>query len=195
MPSLILKMLMSVDGFVGDKNGNVEWAFPYFDDEFTAWGVDSIQRAGTHVMGGNTGNALAQYWPAPTEPRDLPFAPAFNAAPKIIFSKTLESVDWNNTRVLHGDIEAEIPRLKAESAGEYILVHGGARLARSLSALGLIDEYHLMVVPVALGAGDAIFPAFNSPLHLELIEARPFQSGCVLQCYRRKESSTKGAPA
>lgn len=185
MPKLVLQMQMTLDGYVGGRNGDVQWAFPAFDDEFTQWGVDALQRAGTHIMGGITGKALAEYWPAPTEPRDLPFAPAMNDIPKVIFSNTLETVDWNNTRIARGDTSEEIARLKAEAGGEYILVHGGAKFARSLSQLGLIDEYHLMVHPVVLGQGDALFPPFDPPLHLALVEARPFKSGCVLHVYRR----------
>ena len=187
MRKLALQMQMTLDGFVGDRDGNVEWAFPSFDDEFTQWAVASLQGAGVHIMGGITGKALAEYWPEPTEPRDLPFAPVFNANPKVIFSKTLASVDWNNTRIERGEAADGIARLKAEDGGDYILLHGGATFARALSQLGLIDEYHLMVHPVVLGAGDPLFPAFDPPLRLELIEARPFSSGCVLHVYRRSD--------
>lgn len=188
MRKLVLQMQMTLDGYVGDQNGDVQWAFPAFDDEFTEWGVESLQRAGTHIMGGNTGKALAEYWPSPTEPRDLPFAPAMNEIPKVIFSKTLESVGWHDSRIARGDVSAEIDRLRAGDGGEYILAHGGAKFARSLSQLGLIDEYHLMVHPVVLGQGDALFPAFDPPLRLELMETRPFKSGCVLHIYQRADS-------
>jgi dihydrofolate reductase len=192
MRKLVLQIQMSLDGYVGDRNGDVQWAFPAFDDEFTQWGIDSLTRAGVHIMGGRTGKALSEYWPAATEPRDLPFAPVFNANPKVIFSKTLETVDWNNTTIARGDVEEEIARLKAQDGGDYILLHGGATFARALSQLGLIDEYHLMVHPVVLGAGDALFPPFDPPLRLELIDSRRFKSGCVLQTYRR--AADEGTP-
>ena len=183
MRDLILQMQMTIDGYVGTPDGNVDWAFPAFDDEFTRWGVESLWQAGVHVMGGVTGKGLAEYWPSPTEARDLPFAPPMNETPKVVFSKTLGSLDWNQTRIARGDLVDEINALKQEE-GRPILAHGGARFARSLVKLGLIDEYHLMVHPVVLGEGQTIFPSLEPALRLHLIEARPFESGCVLHVYR-----------
>jgi dihydrofolate reductase len=184
MRKVLLQMQMSLDGFVGTADGNVDWAFPSFDDEFAQWGVESLWAAGVHVIGGVTGKGLAEYWPSPTEERDLPFAPPMNEIPKVVFSKTLARLDWNQTRIAKGELGEEIDALKRED-GKPILVHGGASFARSLATLGLIDEYHLMVHPVVVGEGQSIFPAFERPLRLELIQARPFKSGCVLKVYRQ----------
>jgi dihydrofolate reductase len=183
MRELILQMQMTLDGYVGTPDGSVDWAFPAFDEEFTRWGVDSLWQAGVHVMGGVTGKGLAEYWPSPTEARDLPFAPPMNEIPKVVFSKTLDSLDWNQTRIAKGDLVQEINALKQEE-GRPVLAHGGTSFAQSLSRHGLIDEYQLMLHPVALGEGESPFPPFEQPLRLELIEARPFKSGCVLQVYR-----------
>jgi len=188
---LVLQMQMSLDGFVGDRDGGVDWAFPAFDDEFTQWGVEALWQAGVHIMGGRTGKWLAEYWPSPTEPRDLPFAPPMNEIPKVIFSRTLDRVDWHDTRIANGDAAEEIAQLKAEP-GKPVLLHGGATFARALVQQDLIDEYHLMVHPVVLGAGDALFPAFEMPLRLQLTETRPFRSGCVLHVYQRV-SDNEGA--
>jgi dihydrofolate reductase len=184
MRKVVLQMQVTLDGYVGDKDGNVEWAFPCFDDEFTEWGVESLQQAGVHVMGGITGRGLADYWPRPDiEERDRPFAPAMNEMPKVVFSNTLDGLDWHDTRIAKGDLTEEINRLK-QAPGKHILVHGGASFAQSLSRLGLIDEYQLVVHPVVLGSGLPLFPELPAPLRLQVIEARPFRSGAVLHVSR-----------
>ena len=114
MRKVVLQMQVSLDGFVGGPDGEIDWIFPGFDDEFTAWEVDSLWQAGVHVMGGVTGRGLAEYWPSPAEERDKPFAAAMNQIPKVIFSKTLDKVDWNETRIAKGDVVEEITRLKQE---------------------------------------------------------------------------------
>jgi dihydrofolate reductase len=109
-----------------------------------------------------------------------------NQIPKVVFSRTTDRLDWNDTRIASGDLVQEIEALKRQ-AGGHILVHDGARFAQSLSRLRLIDEYQLMVHPVVLGDGLRVFPALDQPLRLELVEARPFRSGVVLHVYRRPQ--------
>lgn len=184
MRKLVLQMQVSLDGFVGTPTGEVDWAFRSFDDEFTAWGVDSLWQAGVHIMGGATGRGLAEYWPSPDiAARDRPFAAPMNEIPKVIFSKTIDHLDWNATRIARGDLVEEITRLKQEP-GKHILAHGGARFAQSLSRLGLVDEYQLVIHPVVLGSGLPLFPELPEPLQLDLIETRAFPSGAVLHVYR-----------
>jgi dihydrofolate reductase len=183
MRDVVLQMQVSLDGYVGLPDGDVEWALPNFDEEFTAWTVDSLWRSGVHIMGGETGKELAAYWPTATEERDLPFKAPMNDLPKVVFSKSIDHLDWHDTRIANGGLGEEIGRLKQEP-GKDILVHGGARFARSLSGAGLIDRYQLMVHPVVLGSGLPLFPALPQPLTLELLEAKPFPSGIVLHVYR-----------
>ena len=180
---VVLQMQMTLDGFAGATDGSVDWAFPAFDGDFTAWGVDALWQAGVHIMGAETGRGLAAYWPSPTEPRDEPFARPMNEIPKVVFSRTLQGLDWQGTRIVGGELAEEIARLKGEGEG-HVLVHGGVRLAQSLIRLGLVDEYHLVVHPVVLGEGLSIFPVMASPLRLEAVETRPFASGAVLHVMR-----------
>jgi dihydrofolate reductase len=121
---------------------------------------------------------MAEYWPRSSEP---PAAP-MNEIPKVVFSRSLESADWSETRIERRPLAESIAALKHE-AGEEILVHGGARFAQSLSREGLIDEYHLVVHPLALGAG---LRPFADRTDLELTEARPFPAGAVALTYRRR---------
>jgi dihydrofolate reductase len=162
MRKVVLQMQVTLDGFIGTQDGDVDWAFPAFDDDFTAWGVDALWQAGVHVMGSTTGRVLAEYWPRPDiEERDRPFAPPMNELPKVAFSKTLDHLDWHGTRIASGDLAEEIGRMKQEP-GKHILVHGGAGFAHSLARLGLIDEYHLVVHPVVLGKGLPLFLSSRS---------------------------------
>jgi hypothetical protein len=83
MRKVVLQMQVSLDAFVGRPNGDVDWIFRSFDEEFTAWSVESLWQAGVHIMGSVTGRGLAEYWPSPNiEKRDEPFAPAMNQIPK-----------------------------------------------------------------------------------------------------------------
>jgi dihydrofolate reductase len=184
MRKVVLQMQISLDGFVGRPNGDVDWIFRSFDEEFTAWSVDSLWQADVHIMGSVTGRGLAEYWPSTNlEKRDEPFAPAMNQIPKVVFSKTLARLEWNATRIARGDLVDEIVRLK-EEPGKRILAHGGARFAQSLSKLRLIDEYELVIHPVVLGRGLSLFPEFSEPFNLDLLETRTFRSGAVLHVYR-----------
>ena len=180
MRKVVLQMQVSLDGFIGTPSGDVDWVFRDFDDELTAWTVDSLWQAGVHIMGGITGRDMVEYWPSSTEP----FAPPMNEIPKVIFSKTMDDVERNDTRIERGDLVEEISRLKGQP-GKDILAHGGARFAQSLSRLGLIDEYRLVVHPVALGSGLHLFPELADPLYLELEGTTSFGTGVVVHVYRQ----------
>ncbi|GAA3112831.1 dihydrofolate reductase family protein [Streptosporangium carneum] len=177
MRKVALKMNVSLDGFVGTSSGEVDWIFRSFDAELTTWIVDGLWQAGTHIMGRATYHEMADYWPESTEP----FAPPMNEIPKVVFSKTLKDADWNGTRVAGGDLAEEIALLRKQP-GKEILAHGGAGFAQSLSRLGLIDEYRLIVHPVVLGSGVSLFA---DPVDLKLLSSRRFNSGAVALTYER----------
>ena len=212
MSRLVLKMSMSVDGFVGGPKGEIADILAGFDQEATDWTVATIAVASLHIMGRRTFNDMIAYWPTSTEP----FAAPMNDIPKAVFSRSgeirsgieertrairdaagirdergLASVEpspavldsWRNAAILTGDLGEEIARLKAKPGGD-IIAHGGASFAQSLVATGLIDEYRLLIHPVALGAGLALFPAAGRPLHLQLVESLPFPAGAVAHVYR-----------
>jgi dihydrofolate reductase len=177
MRKVVLKMHVSLDGFVARPDGNLDWFRDAFDDELTAWEVEGLWQAGVHIMGRATYHDMAAYWPSSTEP----FAPPMNELPKVVFSKTLKEADWDGSRVVDGDLAEEISRLKAEG-GKDILAHGGASFAQSLSRLRLIDEYVLVVHPVALGEG---LPLFPDEIELRLLNAKTFDSGVLALTYAR----------
>ena len=179
MRKLILRMSMSLDGFVRGPNGESDWIFRNQDEESLAYGLAQVSDVGVHAMGRVTYGDMAAYWPKSTEN----FAPPMNSIPKVVFSKTLKEAPWGPARILSGDLAEEVARLKAEP-GKDILAHGGAGLARSLTQRGLVDEYWFLVHPVALGGGLPIFKDLPKPIDLKLISLKTFPKGAVAKTYR-----------
>jgi dihydrofolate reductase len=107
-----------------------------------------------------------------------------NDIPKVVFSRTLTEASWPTTRIARGEVAAEIAAIKAEP-GPDVMVHGGASFAAALAAQGLIDEYCLVIQPVAIGRGAALFGELPAPARLNLVEARSFDCGVVAHIYRR----------
>jgi dihydrofolate reductase len=213
MRKLILKMSVSVDGFVGGPNGEIDWLFPSMDEASTQWTVDTVWQAGLHLMGAHTYYDMAAWWPTSMEVfaapmNEIPKAVATTRTAEELFrnSKTTQAVkdaararsaadvttpteeiarSWSAPLVLTGDLAVEIVRLKQQT-GKDILAHGGASFAQSLIGLGLVDEFRLLVHPVALGKGLPLFAALPRPLNLELIRSTAFPKGTVAHVYRAR---------
>lgn len=209
MRELILKMSMSLDGFVARPHGELEWLFKSMDEKATAWTVATVWNASLHIMGSRTFHDMAAYWPTSSEV----FAPPMNQIPKAVFSRQgsriLKNVSttaaledaranagtgrstalqpgaesWAKAYAASGDLGEEIANLKSQD-GKPIVAHGGAGFARSLIAAGLVDQFDLLVHPVALGTGLALFSELPSAQPLRLIESIAFPSGAVAQIYR-----------
>jgi dihydrofolate reductase len=177
MRKVFLKMHASLDGFVVGENGEMDFLFQHFDDEMREWEVPGLWEAGVHVMGSHTYREMAETWPTSSDP----VAPPMNEIPKVVFSNSLESADWQETTIERGDVGEVIARLREES-GKDILVHGGPNLVQQLTRENLIDEYRVVVHPVALGAGKQLFAG---RVELKLIDTRPFPTGAVALTYRR----------
>jgi dihydrofolate reductase len=187
--NLILKMSVSVDGFVGGPNGELDWIFKSLDKDATAWTMENVWRAGVHIMGSRTFRDMAAHWPFSTEV----FAAPMNEIPKVVFStgkfvnpagtSTPAEASWAGARVARGDLAGEIGRLKQEP-GKEIMAHGGAGFARSLVRLGLVDEYRLLIHPVALGSGLGLFSSLAKPIDLKLISTSAFPGGAIAKIYR-----------
>ena len=110
-----------------------------------------------------------------------------NDIPKVVFSKTLPSADWPESRIARGDTADEIARLKAEPGGE-IVAHGGVRFVQSLARLGVVDEYRLYVYPIAIGSGSSLFAGLESLQPLRLVSNMAFPSGAVELVYERSDT-------
>jgi dihydrofolate reductase len=179
MRQVVLQMGVTLDGYVAGPGGEGDWGLPAEDPDVQAWKVASLRQVGTHIMGRVTYEQMAAYWPTATGD----YADFMNSLPKVVFSQTLPTADWPGSRIARGDLAEEIAALKSEPGGE-IMAHGGAAFVQSLSRLGLIDEYRLVVLPVALGSGLPLFKDLPKPLRVDLAEARNFPDGTVIHVYR-----------
>lgn len=219
MRMLLLKVSVSVDGFMAGPGGEIDWIFRSMDDAVRDWIADTLDGAGLHAMGSRTYQDMAAYWPHSSGR----LAGPMNRIPKVVFSRrpgitaradqttrafqqasAVGRADgtadadvlrgWTQPQVASGELSAEITRLKSEP-GPYILAHGGVGFASSLVATGLVDEFRLVIHPVVLGKGLGPFAAIGRPLHLSLCSSTQFGSGVVANVYRpagRTEPSTGG---
>jgi dihydrofolate reductase len=177
MASLILKMSVSLDGYVASLDGSSDWLAAGRSNDSTSWVLETVSHAGAHLIGAATYAAWAGYWPGASGP----FAKAMNEIPKVVFSNSLTSADWGETEIAAGDLAEAITRLKQEHASDrYLLAQGGTQFARSLVATGLIDEYRLVIHPVVLGVGERIFTA---PLTVEPMSTIVFSGGAAAHVF------------
>lgn len=182
MRKLSLQQHISLDGYILEEGTEFfQWweALPN-DDKMEDYFVAALRRAGTHIMGRVTYLGMAEYWPASSEP----VAPVMNHIPKVVFSKTLQTADWPESRIARGDTAEEIARLKGEPGGE-IVAHGGVRFVQSLARLGVVDEYRLYVYPIAIGSGSSPFADVEHLQPLRLVSSTAFPSGAVELVYER----------
>jgi dihydrofolate reductase len=180
MRTLVLQMGVTLDGYVDGPGGEGDWGLPPEHPDVRAWKVASLRQVGTHIMGRVTYEQMAGYWPTATGD----YAEFMNTLPKVVFSKTLPAAGWAGSRIARGDLAEEIAALKRDSGGGIIMAHGGAAFVQALSKLGLIDEYRLVILPVALGNGLPLFKDLANPLRVELAEARSFPDGTVIHVYQ-----------
>jgi dihydrofolate reductase len=173
-------MSMSLDGYVASEREHPGAAIAE-GAELKDWKLGQITHAGAHLMGRKTYEEMSSFWPQ----SDDPYAHPMNDIPKIVFSKTLSDSDagWPTTRVARGDLAPEIAAIKAEP-GPDVIAWGGAEFAGALVAADLVDEYRLLVQPLILGSGKALFAQLPESRRLDLVEATPFPSGIVVHIYR-----------
>jgi dihydrofolate reductase len=177
MPSLILKMSVSLDGYVASLDGSHDWLAAGRSDDSTSWVAEIVSNASAHLIGAATYREWAGFWPTATGP----FARAMNEIPKVVFSNSLTNADWPETEIATGDLAEAITRLKHQSSSDgYLLAQGGTRFARSLVQTGLIDEYRLVIHPVILGSGERIF---TTPLRITTMSTTVFSGGAVAQVF------------
>jgi dihydrofolate reductase len=174
---VVLKMVMSLDGFATSLDGTHEWMFEWFGDDSTERSLRALQEAGVPAMGRRSYEIMGPHWAA----SEGPIATAMNDKPKAVFSHTLERADWGPVEIFGGDLSAGIADLKGRDDEGTVLVHGGPDFAKSLTRLGLVDEYQLSTVPIAIGAGRSPFADLKEHLKLEVVEEQRFRSGALAQ--------------
>ena len=174
---VILKMVMSLDGFATSTDGTHEWMFEWFGEDSGEWNRRALHEAGVHAMGRRSYEIMGPHWAASAGP----IATAMNEKPKAVFSKSLENATWGPVEIFSGDLGAAIADLKARNDEGTVLVHGGPDFARSLTRLGLVDEYQLTTVPIAIGAGRGPFAELQEHLKFDVVDEERFSSGALAQ--------------
>lgn len=184
MQRLIAFNSVTVDGYFTDRHGDMRWAYEVAPDaEFDAFVAGNASGGGQLLFGRVTYELMAAYWPTPQALKDRPVVAAgMNQASKVVFSRTLTKAAWNNTQLVKGDIAAAVRGLKAQ-AGAGMAILGSGSLIAQLAPLGLIDEYQMVLTPVALGGGRTQFEGITDRLRLKLLETRAFANGKVFLRY------------
>jgi dihydrofolate reductase len=153
------------------------------DEEFNEFAVQQTSEFGALLFGRVTYELMAGYWPTEAAKSDDPeVASLMNSLPKVVFSNTLEKVEWENTKLVRDNLVEAVTKLK-EQPGKDIAVFGSSDLAVALIDLGLIDEFRIMINPIVLGEGKPILHGIKHKLELKLINVRTFRTGSVLLTY------------
>ncbi|MET9578582.1 dihydrofolate reductase family protein [Streptomyces massasporeus] len=184
MRSVTYSMNVSLDGYIVGPDGGFDWTEP--DAEVFRFWIDEIRQVDVHLLGRRLYETML-YWEtadqdSSLDDAQLEWAALWNPLPKVVFSRTLTSVQ-GNARLASGGLAEEIERLRSEP-GEGEIALGGATLAAQAAASGLIDEYRAIVYPVLIGGGIPFFPRDERRVDLELVETRTFSSGVVLLRHR-----------
>jgi dihydrofolate reductase len=184
---LIVSEFVTLDGVMEAPGGepshpHTGWVFDFMGPEQEQYKLEEVLEAEVLLLGRVTYEGFSAAWPE----RGGPFADKMNSMPKVVASTTLDDPEWSNTTVIR-DVPGEVARLKQEDGGP-IVVAGSRTLVHSLMEHGLIDEYRLMIFPVALGSGARLFPETPEKTPLELVDSRTFASGVVVHTYRPRAS-------
>jgi dihydrofolate reductase len=181
MKNVFLFNMITLDGFFAGPSGDIDWHVT--DEEFDQFAMEQLRETDTLLFGRVTYELMASYWPTDEAKANEPrVAKAMNEQSKIVFSRTLKGVGWDNSRLVSEHVEEEVRNLK-QQPGKDIAIFGSANLAASLIPSGLIDEFRVIVNPVVLGQGKPLFEGIKAPLRLKHIKTRTFKSGNVLLCY------------
>jgi dihydrofolate reductase len=178
MKKVIFQMSVSLDGYFEGPNHELDWHI--VDDDFNAYAVETLRASDVLIMGRRTYDLMVSYWPTVTD--DDPVAKEMNGRPKLVFSKTLKSVRWNNSQLASGSIADEVARLKS-TPGDGLLWVGGSELASAFLDMGLMDEVRFILTPVLLGKGRAVFSEIKQRHELKPLWTKNFDSGNVLMAY------------
>ncbi len=185
MRKLVSYMFTSVDGFIADPEGGLEWV--PIDDELMRFANEYFGAADGIVFGRNVYEGFVDYWDAldPTSAsvteRDVEFARIFRGMTRIVVSRTLDHVD-DKAILIKGEVARAIADLKRQTGGDLLLICG-PELRSVLTRQGLVDRHRVLVAPVALGDGQPLFAEIEEPLRLQLVDTRVFDGGVVMLDY------------
>ena len=178
MRKIVAGLFMSLDGVVEAPE---QWQAPYFNDEMGQAIGAQMAESDTMLLGRRTYQEFAGFWP--NQPSDAPFAGYMNTTPKLVVSTTLDTVEWENSALLKGDVAEELTTLK-QQPGKNLNITGSGTLVRYLLREDLLDELQLMVCPVAVGRGRHLFEDGGDQKALTLVNSGSFSTGVVQLTYR-----------
>lgn len=180
---LKLQMQISLDGMVAAQSGK---SFFNWDDEVRKYSVSNAANVDCILLGRKTAAGFIPHWKSVAnnpEHADFEIGKVITDIPKVVFSRNLRKSEWPNATVANGEIADHVNQLKTQK-GKDLLVYGGSSFVASLIERNLVDEYHLLVNPVALGKGQTIFGGLADTLRLKLVKSYPFSCGTVLLHYQ-----------
>jgi dihydrofolate reductase len=183
MRRLIAFEHLSLDGYFVDQNGEMTWAKHDHDAEFNAFTTENAMGGGVLLFGRVTYDLMASFWPTPQASQGFPVvAERMKNSLKVVFSRTLQHASWNNTQLVRGDLVTAVHNMKSEP-GEGMVILGSGSIVSQLALAGLIDEFQIIVNPIALGGGRTLFEGLQERLSLRLTNSRVFRNGKVFLCY------------
>ncbi len=181
MSKLFAFNMMTLDGYFEGPNHDIRWH--NVDEEFNRFAVEQLEQIGTLVFGRTTYEMMAAYWPTSAASTDDPVvARLMNELPKIVVSRSLRQAEWNNTRILPERVKEEMLDLKRSSTRD-VAIFGSADLLKTMMQMDLVDEHRVMLNPIILGAGSALFRLNSGALRLKLVRTRTFLNGNILLYY------------
>jgi dihydrofolate reductase len=186
---LIVSEFLTLDGVMEAPGGEAGhphsgWVFDFMGPEQERYKLEEVLTSEALLLGRVTYEGFAAAWPQ----RSGEFADKMNSMPKYVASTTLDSLDWNNSSLIEGDVAEAVGALREEDGGP-ILVAGSRTLVHTLMPHGLVDEYRLMVFPVVLGSGKRLFAETPDKTVLKLADTQSFPTGVVVHTYRPDASS------
>lgn len=169
---------ISLDGYFVSASGDMSWAHQGSDDaEYQAFVSNNASGDSEILFGRVTYEMMAGFWPTPTAHQQMPVvADKMNNGRKVVFSRTLNKADWNNTKLVKGDLADEVRKMK-EADGPDMVILGSGSIVAQLAAVGLIDTYQVVINPVALGTGRTLFEGLPEIMRLKLANSRAFKNG------------------
>jgi len=183
MPRVVVFNQVSLDGYFTDRNGDMSWAHKD-DPEWTAFASENAKGGGTLLFGRKTYEMMASFWPTKAALEQMPaVAQGMNEMQKVVFSRTLDKATWKNTKLVKGDLVAEVRKMK-KAPGTDMVILGSGTIVSQLTQAGLIDEYQFVVDPIVLGDGRTLFEGVKDKLNLKRTNARTFGNGNVVLTYQ-----------